>query len=131
MSLHEVSVDADRFALGFDQLVKDIGPGIEDAIEPAVRKGCQVARKTAKAGAPVMTGRYAKSLSYKVMGHGMKVKGEVGSKELPGLVHLLEKGHAKVGGGRVRAIPHMAPGFDAGAPEFERTLLEGVDRALG
>lgn len=131
MSLHNISVEPDRFAYGFEQLVKDIEPIIEDSIEPAVRKGCQTARKTAKAGAPVMTGRYAKSLEYKVSGHGMKVKGEVGSKKLPGLVHLLEKGHAKVGGGRVRAIPHMAPGFDAGAPEFERMIMEAVDRALG
>ena len=48
-----------------------------------------------------------------------------------GLVHLLEKGHAKVGGGRTRAFPHMAPGYDEGAPAFEKKLLEGVDRVLG
>ena len=128
--MREVAVDADRFAYGFGKLIEDIGPGIEDALEPAVRKGCQVARKTAKGGAPVMTGRYAKSLSYKVKKAGMMSKGEVGSKELPGLVHLLEKGHAKVGGGRVAGRPHMAPGFDAGVPAFEQKLLEGVDRAL-
>jgi len=130
MSLHEISVDADRFAYGFDRLLEDIGPGVETCLEPAIREGCKTARKVAKSTAPKKTGRYAKSLSYKTKKAGMSASGEVGSKNLPGLVHLLEKGHAKVGGGRTRAFPHMAPGFDAGAPVFEKALLEGVDRAL-
>lgn len=128
--MREISVDADRFAYGFDALLADIGPGFEDALPKAARKGCQVARKVAKGGAPKRTGRYAKSLTYTVRGGGMKTMGEVGSKELPGLVHLLEKGHAKVGGGSVAGHPHMAPGFDEGAPAFEKTLLEEVARVL-
>ena len=128
--MHEMTVDSDRFAYGFDRLLEDIGPGIEDALEPAVRKGCQVARKTARAKAPKKTGRYAKSLSYKVKRGGMKSSGEVGSKELPGLVHLLEKGHAKVGGGSVAGRPHMVDGFDAGVPAFQEELMRGVERAL-
>jgi hypothetical protein len=129
--MREISVEEDRFGYGFDKLLEDIVPGLEDAMEPAVRKGCQVSRKVAKAAAPKKTGDYAKSLSYKVKGHGLKVSGEVGSKRLPGLVHLLEKGHAKIGGGKTRAFPHMAPGFDEGAPAFEAELEKGVDRVLG
>lgn len=128
--MRDISVEADRFGYAFGKLIDDIGPGIEDSLAPAVRKGCQVSRKTAKAIAPKQTGDYAKSLTYTVKGRGMKVTGEVGSKKLPGLVHLLEKGHAKVGGGRTRAFPHMAPGYDEGAPAFEKKLMEGVDRVL-
>ena len=129
--MREISVEADRFGYGLDKLLEDIGPGIEESLKPAVRKGCQVSRKVAKANAPKKTGRYAASLTYTVRGGGMDVWGEVGSKKLPGLVHLLEKGHAKIGGGRTRAFPHMAPGYDEGAPAFEKELLEGVDRVLG
>lgn len=128
--MREITVDEDRFAYGFNQLLADIGPGFEEALPKAARKGCQTARKVAKGGAPKMTGRYASSLTYTVRGRGMKVMGEVGSKKLPGLVHLLEKGHAKVGGGFVPGHPHMAPGFDEGVPVFEKTLLEEVGRVL-
>jgi hypothetical protein len=42
------------------------------------------------------------------------------------LAHLLENGHAKRGGGRVRAIPHIAPAEQAGIQELE----ERIERAL-
>ena len=131
----DLTVDADRFAYGFSKLLEDIGPGVDDALEPAVRKGVQTARKVAKATAPVgpsrhEPGEYRDSLTYTVKKRGGIAEGEVGSKKFPGLVHLLEKGHARVGGGSVGPREHMATGFDAGVPEFQRELLERVARVL-
>jgi len=42
------------------------------------------------------------------------------------IFNLLEKGHAKRGGGRVRAFPHIAPAEQAGI----RKLEEGIKRGL-
>ena len=42
------------------------------------------------------------------------------------LAHLLEHGHAKCGGGRVKAIPHIAPAEEAA----EEELMKDIERGL-
>lgn len=39
-------------------------------------------------------------------------------------VHLLEFGHAKRGGGRVPAYPHLRPAFDKYAPKLEERIKQ-------
>ena len=62
-------------------------------------------------------------------GEGREVQGHVYSTK-PGMPHLLEKGHAKVGGGRTRAIEHIAPAADDGFELTEKVILATLGAGL-
>ncbi|MCQ4931437.1 HK97 gp10 family phage protein, partial [[Eubacterium] rectale] len=42
------------------------------------------------------------------------------------IAHLLEHGHAKRGGGRVAARPHIAPAEENGIQQLEEEIERGI-----
>ena len=79
------------------------------------------------ANAPKDTGKYAKSWATKKTGensHSLEMT--VHSKNRYQLAHLLEKGHAKRGGGRVPGKPHIAPAEENGVQLFEKLIEEAL-----
>ena len=124
-----LTCDIDGFGAAMDSILEDVLANTEKGMEPAVRESCKTGRKLTKANAAGSfggTGKYASSFSYRIKKSGDEVTGEVGSRNMPGLVHLLEKGHAKVGGGRVEGRPHMAPA----AEEAFKVLEDEINKAL-
>ena len=117
-----------------DKLADEIVKGLQeysdlaaDEMKKAVRKCGDTVRKTIKATAPVRTGAYAKSWRTKrVEETAATLKLVVHSPTHYRIAHLLENGHAKRGGGRVSARPHIAAAEEAG----ERQLLSDIERAL-
>lgn len=82
-------------------------------------------------GRTIKTGKYANSIRHQMMSKGGQVaEGEIGSPKLPGLAHLLEKGHALVGGGSTRAFEHIAPAADKAFGDFEKFLDEAIEEAI-
>ena len=118
-----------------DQLASEVMSGLEEYAELAagvLKKEIQEAGKTAKKQieetAPRKTGRYAKSWAVKkVSDTSNSLEVTVHSKTRYMLTHLLENGHAKRGGGRVAAIPHIAPAEEAAVQSLERN----IERELG
>ena len=118
-----------------DQLASEVMSGLEEYAELAadvLKKEIQEAGKTAKkqieATAPRKTGRYAKSWAVKKVSEtSNSLEVTVHSKNRYMLTHLLENGHAKRGGGRVAAIPHIAPAEELAV----QTLEKNIERELG
>lgn len=87
----------------------------DTAMKKAVRKTATSVKKEISANAPKRTGRYRKSWTTKKTkesSHSLEMT--VHSKDRYQIAHLLEHGHAKRGGGRVAAIPHIAPAEEHG-----------------
>lgn len=77
------------------------------------------------------TGRYARSIHHHLLTQGGTLtEGEIGSASMPGLAHLLEKGHASIGGGSVPAYEHIEPAANEAFDDFESLLDKAVEEAI-
>ena len=113
-----------------DQMAHVIMEGLQEYadlatedMKAAVKKAGNKAKSDVQAGAPVRTGKYKKGWAVKTTkenANAMEVT--VHSKNRYQLAHLLEFGHAKRGGGRTRAFPHIAPAEAAAAELLEREV---------
>lgn len=113
-----------------DDLANEIMEGLQeyadlatDSMKAAVKKAGNTVKTDITANAPERTGRYAKSWRAKTTKESATaLEVTVYSPTRYMLAHLLEHGHAKRSGGRVAAIPHIAPAEQRGADELEREI---------
>lgn len=124
-----LSIDPDALNIALESIFTEVEQASEDALNGAIKAGASTSAKEWRKGAPVNHGNYKKTIRYKVDKSGDKPSATVYSLT-PGLPHLLEKGHARIGGGRTRAIEHVAPAADAGADKAMETALEILDSKL-
>ncbi len=113
-----------------DQMAHVIMEGLQeyadlatDDLKAAVKKAGNEAKKDIQNNAPVKTEAYKKSWTVKTTretSNAMEVV--VHSRNRYQLAHLLEFGHAKRGGGRTKAIPHIAPAEQRAAEILEREV---------
>lgn len=96
-------------------------------MKSAVKKAGKTVKDEIKANAPKKTGKYASSWTAKTtLETANSLHLTVYSPKKYQLAHLLEHGHAKRGGGRTKAQPHIAPAESAGMEKLESE----IERAL-
>ena len=96
---------------------------VQEEVNEAAEEVASEAADKLKQSSPKRTGRYARGWTKTKIGD----KWVVHNKKHYRLTHLLEKGHAKVNGGRVGAKVHIAPVEQRAINEF----IERVEKAVG
>lgn len=127
---------ADNRRVYVDQMADAIMDGLleyaelaTDVMKDCVKKAGNTVKKETQAGAPVRIGKYKKSWAVKRQRETSNtLEVVVHSRNRYQLTHLLEKGHAKRGGGRVRAVPHIAPAEEKGIRELEEGIKRGLSK---
>ena len=118
------TIQIDELAEVINEGLKEYADLATEDVKASVRKSAKAVKDQINGSAPVRTGRYAKSWKVKTTAESANgLEQTVYSPNRYMLSHLLEKGHAKRGGGRVRAIPHIAPAEEMGIEMFE-SLIE-------
>ena len=110
-----------------DTLEEYAGIVAED-VKQAVKDAGDVVKDDIRSHAPKDTGDYAKSWAVKKMKEtSSSLTVAVHSRNRYQLAHLLEFGHAKRGGGRVAAQPHIASAEQKGMEYLEEEIRKALE----
>ena len=116
-----------QMASALTELLEEYSTLATEDMKNSVKKAAKTVKTEISANAPSATGKYASSWKTKnAKESSTSLEMTVYSPSRYRLAHLLEHGHAKRGGGRVAARPHIAGAEQTGIKELE----ESIDRAL-
>lgn len=107
--------------------LEDYAEVTTDGMKKAVRKTANSVRTQIKETAPNRTGDYADSWAVKNESEtSTSASAIVYSRNRYQIAHLLEFGHAKRGGGRVSARPHLAQAEQTGIERLESEIAKVI-----
>jgi len=125
------TINPEQLPEEIDQILADyqsgVIVGINNAVKKLANKGRNAVRRNARAAFSGKKGtrrKYSNGWMYK-MGYGSNrwaASAVIYEGKQPGLAHLLEHGHAKVGGGRTSGKAHIKPVEDQIVNEAIRTV---------
>ena len=122
--MSNISIDA--LASEINELISEYGKHCTSVTKECVEK---VARKTVtelKKNSPSATGKYKKGWKKTTVKENASCLVVAIHDTKYSLVHLLEKGHQKRGGGRVPPIEHVAPAEQAAIAELEQEIISKI-----
>ena len=124
----QTKVSIDQMASAIMEGLQEYADLATDDLKESVKKVGKTVKDEIAQTAPKDTEKYAKSWTVKTVKETSNTLDVVvHSKNRYQIAHLLEHGHAKRGGGRVAARPHIAPAEEKAIETLERE----VEKALG
>lgn len=121
------TVKIDRLAETIMQGLTEYADTSTETVKKCVQDVSKEVKKEISQNAPKLTGAYKKSwATKKTKETSNSLTMTVHSKNRYQIAHLLEHGHAKRGGGRVAAIPHIEPAEATGAIELQKRIERGL-----
>lgn len=119
-----MAININDLATEINRTLAEYAHGVGEEIAKVAENVAKDGAKTLKLRSPEKTGDYRKGWKVKKIGTRWIVHNSTNYQ----LTHLLEKGHAKVGGGRVAARVHIAPVEEEMIDEYVRGVEEAVRR---
>ena len=120
-------IPVDRLAAEIEKILTEYGDEVQENVEEATQRVTKAGAKAVRSASQVFNGnKYFKGWKSKFEKGRLSSEGIIYNGDLPGLPHLLEKGHAKRGGGRTDGTAHIAPVEDKIIEDFEKAVKKAI-----
>lgn len=112
-----------------EEYAADVSAGMKTEAKTVAKEAVKELKQISPEGRGSKKGHYEDGWTSKVESERAENIGiRIYNRKKPGLTHLLEKGHAKRGGGRVEGIPHISTAEENAAVNYEKRLKERLSR---
>lgn len=119
------TVPVDRLAAEVEKILDEYGGNVQqnlgDIVQAMSKQGANTLRSQSR-GTFGGSGKYAKGWTSQAVTGRLSAQGTIYNKDVPGLPHLLEHGHANRNGGRTPGREHIKPVEEALIKEFEQKV---------
>lgn len=125
-------IPIDRLSAEINKILTEYGNEVQENVDDAARRvtkaGAKAVRGNAQSTFRVGNGEknYAKGWTSKFETGRLSAQGIIYNKDLPGLPHLLEHGHANRNGGRTPGRAHIAPVEQKIIEDFEKAVKKAI-----
>lgn len=118
---------ADQLSAAIDKVLAEYGDDVKGNLDTITKEFAKNGAKAVKSASRDNfggKGKYANGWTSRFETGRVSSQGVIYNGTVPGLPHLLEKGHAKRGGGRVEGKAHIAPVEEQLVKEFEQAVKQ-------
>ncbi len=126
-----IKIDAlgTEIAKMMEEYASEVASDVKAEAKTVAKEAVKELKTTSPEGPGSKKGHYRDGWTFKVVEeNAVSIGIKIYNKKKPGLTHLLEKGHAKRGGGRVEGKSHIAPVEQQAIEDYEKRLKERLSR---